>query len=82
MQSVDSHENHSLPDGNKRVAYLATLEFLVRESDRVDAILSVDETLATIESVAAGTTSESELWVAPGDTALSPLLSRGQHGVA
>ena len=52
--------NHPLPDGNKRAAYLAMLEFLAR--NQVDwAPPSVEETVAKIESVAAGTTSESEL---------------------
>lgn len=52
--------NHPLPDGNKRVAYLAVLEFLARND--VDWVPpSVDETVATIERVAAGTISEREL---------------------
>lgn len=52
--------NHPLPDGNKRVAYLALLEFLARND--VDWVpQSADETVATIERVAAGTTSEHEL---------------------
>lgn len=52
--------NHPLPDGNKRVAYLALLEFLARNGV-VWAPLSVEETVATVEGVAAGTISESEL---------------------
>ncbi len=52
--------NHPLPDGNKRVAYLALLEFLAR-NDIEWAPPSVDETVATIERVAAGTISEREL---------------------
>ena len=52
--------NHSLPDGNKRVAYLALLEFLVR-NDIEWVPPSVDDTVATIERVAAGTISEREL---------------------
>jgi len=52
--------NHPLPDGNKRVAYLALLEFLWR-NDIEWAPPSVDDTAATIERVAAGTISEREL---------------------
>lgn len=52
--------NHPLPDGNKRVAYLAMLEFLVRNQIEW-APPSVDETVAMIESVAAGTTLENDL---------------------
>jgi death-on-curing protein len=52
--------NHPLPDGNKRVAYLALLEFLARNG--IDwAPPAVDETVATIERVAAGTLAEREL---------------------
>ena len=52
--------NHPLPDGNKRVAYLALLEFLAR--NQVEwAPPSVEETVATIERVAAGSLSEREL---------------------
>jgi death-on-curing protein len=52
--------NHPLPDGNKRVAYLAMLEFLARND--VDwAPPAVEETVATIEGVSAGTVSEREL---------------------
>lgn len=52
--------NHPLPDGNKRVAYLAMLEFLAR-SQVEWAPPSVEETVATIERVAAGSLSEREL---------------------
>jgi death on curing protein len=52
--------NHPLPDGNKRVAYLATLEFLARNGVAWTPP-SVDETVATIEKVAAGRLSEQEL---------------------
>lgn len=52
--------NHPLPDGNKRVAYLALLEFLA-QNDIEWAPPSVDATVATIEGVAAGTISELEL---------------------
>lgn len=52
--------NHPLPDGNKRVAYLAMLDFLAR--NRVEwTPSSVDETVATMEGVAAGGISEREL---------------------
>jgi death-on-curing protein len=52
--------NHPLPDGNKRVAYLALVEFLAR--NQVDwAPPSVEETVATIERVAAGEISERDL---------------------
>jgi death-on-curing protein len=52
--------NHPLPDGNKRVAYLALVEFLARNG--IDwSPPSVDETVTTIESVAAGKFSEREL---------------------
>ena len=52
--------NHPLPDGNKRVAYLALLEFLAR-NDIEWLPPSVDETVATIERVASGAISEAEL---------------------
>jgi death-on-curing protein len=52
-------QNHPLPDGNKRVAYLALLEFLAR--NEIEWLPpSVDETVATIERVAAGAISEGE----------------------
>jgi death-on-curing protein len=52
--------NHPLPDGNKRVAYLALAEFLAR--NQVEwAPPSVEETVAMIERVAAGEISEREL---------------------
>jgi death on curing protein len=51
--------NHPLPDGNKRVAYLAMVEFLARnEVEWVPP--GTEETGATIESVAAGRISENE----------------------
>ena len=52
--------NHPLPDGNKRVAYLALVEFLAR-NEVTWMPPSVDETVATIEGVAAGQVSEEEL---------------------
>ena len=52
--------NHPLPDGNKRVAYLALVEFLAR--NRVEwKPPSVEETGAVIEGVAAGKVTEREL---------------------
>ncbi|HZO96246.1 MAG TPA: type II toxin-antitoxin system death-on-curing family toxin [Gaiellaceae bacterium] len=52
--------NHPLPDGNKRVAYLALVEFLARNA--IEWLPpSVDATVATVERVAAGTISEREL---------------------
>lgn len=61
--------NHPLPDGNKRVGYLCALEFVARNGgtwtnppDDPEG----DITVATIEGVAAGDTSEEDLadWVA------------------
>lgn len=52
--------NHPLPDGNKRVAYLVLLEFLAR-NDIEWLPPSVDETVATMERVAAGTLAERQL---------------------
>ena len=52
--------NHPLPDGNKRVAYLALVEFLARNNFEWSPP-SVDETIATIERVAAGEMPEPEL---------------------
>jgi death on curing protein len=51
--------NHPLPDGNKRVAYLAMLEFLARNHLEW-APPSVGETVARMEGVAAGDVSERE----------------------
>jgi death-on-curing protein len=52
--------NHPLPDGNKRVAYLALIEFLARNGVEW-APPSVDETVATVEGVAAGSITERQL---------------------
>jgi death on curing protein len=52
--------NHPLSDGNKRVAYLAMLEFLARNGIEWTPP-SVDETVATMEGVAGGEISEREL---------------------
>ena len=56
--------NHPLPDGNKRAAYLALVEFLAR--NKVEwAPPSVDETVAMIEGAAAGRVTERALadWI-------------------
>ena len=56
--------NHPLPDGNKRVAYLALVEFLARNG--IEWVPpSVDETVAMIERVAAGGFAEREFadWI-------------------
>ncbi len=52
--------HHPLPDGNKRVAHLALLEFPVRNEIEW-APPMVEETVATIERVASGTISKREL---------------------
>lgn len=52
--------NHPLPDGNKRVGYLVLLEFLARNGVEWSPP-SVDETVATIEGVAAGEVSAQAL---------------------
>ena len=52
--------NHPLPDGNKRVAYLALVEFLSRNGIGWTPP-SVEKTVTTIEGVAAGAISEREL---------------------
>jgi death on curing protein len=44
--------NHPLPDGNKRVAYIALVEFLARNGVEW-APPSVDETVTMIEDIAA-----------------------------
>ena len=52
--------NHPLPDGNKRIAYLALVEFLAR--NQVEwAPPSVEETVEMIEDAAAGRVTEREL---------------------
>jgi death-on-curing protein len=52
--------NHPLPDGNKRVAYLALVEFLAR--NRVEwAPPAVDETVVMIEGAASGRVTAGEL---------------------
>jgi death-on-curing protein len=59
-------KNHPLPDGNKRTAFLAMVEFLDvnhKPWRRMDA--DPDETVSIIEGVAAGTVSEDVLaaWI-------------------
>jgi death-on-curing protein len=49
--------NHALPDGNKRAALLAMIEFAERNG-RSWRILDEDETVETMIQVAAGTLSE------------------------
>ncbi len=61
--------NHALPDGNKRVAYISTIEFVERNGfewtppagDDPDG----DETVHVMEDVAAGNLTEEELaaWI-------------------
>ena len=66
---------HPLPDGNKRVAYLAMLEFLAR--DEVEwAPPGTAETVGTIEAVAAGGISEGELALAASDPVVGSHAAR------
>jgi death-on-curing protein len=60
--------NHPLPDGNKRVAYLALVEFLARNG-AVWTPPGVDETVAMIQGVASGEISERRLaeWLRAGE---------------
>lgn len=58
--------NHPLPDGNKRAAFLALVEFVERNGHRwADSEGDPDESVAMIEAVAAGTLSEAQLaaWI-------------------
>lgn len=58
--------NHPLPDGNKRTAFLALVEFVERNGRRwIDSERDPDESVAMIEAVAAGTLSEAQLatWI-------------------
>lgn len=60
-------KNHPLPDGNKRCAFLATIEFIERNGhDWVPAPGDPDETDRVIRSVASGETTQSEFrdWMA------------------
>ena len=60
MLCVRWARNHPLPDGNKRVAYLALVEFLARNGVEW-APPSVEQTAAMIEGVAAGRVTEREV---------------------
>jgi death-on-curing protein len=55
--------NHPLPDGNKRMGYLALLEFVARNSRswRIHPAAEEDETVALFEGIAAGDVSRDEL---------------------
>lgn len=59
--------NHPLPDGNKRVAYLAMREFLARNDVEWERP-GVDETSEVVERLAAREISEEDFadWVAGG----------------
>jgi death-on-curing protein len=60
--------NHPLPDGNKRVAYLAMREFLARNRIEWQRPDDEDATAEAIERLAARETSEEDFaaWVARG----------------
>jgi len=54
--------NHPLPDGNKRTAFLALVEFVERNGHEwTDSERDPDETVAVIEAVAAGDLNEAQL---------------------
>ena len=58
--------NHALPDGNKRTAFLALVEFLERkERQWAGSERDPDETVTIVQAVAAGTLSEAQLaaWI-------------------
>ena len=58
--------NHSLPDGNKRTAFLALVEFVERNGHHwVDSEHDPDETVGVIEALATGELSEAQLaiWI-------------------
>ena len=58
--------NHPVPDGNKRTAFLALVEFVERNGHRWDASEGdPDESVAMIEGAAAGSLSEAQLaaWI-------------------
>jgi len=60
-------KNHPLPDGNKRCAFLATVEFIERNGRNwVSAPGDPDETDRVIRAVAGGEMSEADLrqWIA------------------
>lgn len=55
--------NHPLPDGNKRLAWMATVMFL--RLNNVDLAVSTETAVSTIIDVASGVMSQSELthWI-------------------
>lgn len=58
--------NHSLPDGNKRVAFLCLVEFVERNGGAwADSEHDPDESVGMIEAVSAGAVSEAQLaaWI-------------------
>lgn len=58
--------NHPLPDGNKRTAFLALVEFVERNGrEWTDSERDPDESAAMIDAVAAGALSEAQLaaWI-------------------
>lgn len=58
--------NHSLPDGNKRTAFLCLIEFVERNGRSwADTERDPDESVAMIEAVSAGALSEAQLatWI-------------------
>lgn len=57
--------NHPLPDGNKRAAYIAMLEFVERNGHRWKAAGDVEDCAGTIERLAARQIDEAEFldWV-------------------
>ena len=60
-------KNHPLPDGNKRCAFLATAEFVERNSQTwIPAPGDPDETDGVIRVIAGGELSEAEFrdWIA------------------
>lgn len=58
--------NHPLPDGNKRTAFLALVEFVERNGrEWTDSERDPKESVAMIEAAAAGTVTEAQLaaWI-------------------
>ena len=57
--------NHPLPDGNKRAAYVAMIEFIERHGRTWDSSGGIDEVAGTIERLAARQLDEAEFrtWV-------------------
>lgn len=58
--------NHPLPDGNKRIGWLALIEFLERNGYAL-APVDVDDAVATMFALAAGELTEADFveWVRP-----------------